>query len=181
MFFAEHYHSVANVCVDGDTIRRYSGCSEYSVCSVKGGYVSKAISSVKQPNIEQLYEALRSGDAQLMSGNGKTQQLPESIHQFLTKMSALLSEGKSIHIVQDQAELTTVEAAAILGVSRQFLVNLLERHEIPHHLVGTHRRVYASDVFLYKARRDSARKAALRELVKSEAADGLYTRRADGV
>lgn len=140
-----------------------------------------SISSQDQQDIQGLYGALRRGKAQLVSPEGKTQHLPSSIYQFLTELLALLSEGKSIHIVQNQAKLTTVEAAALLGMSRQFLVNLLEKNEIPHHLVGTHRRIYASDVFTYKANRDSARKTALRQLVQSEVAEGLYNRLPDGV
>jgi excisionase family DNA binding protein len=38
-----------------------------------------------------------------------------------------------------------VKAVAMLAVSRQFLVNLLEKGEIPYHMVGTHRRIYALD------------------------------------
>lgn len=140
-----------------------------------------SISSQDQQDIEGLYAALRRGKAKLVSPEGKTGHLPASIYQFLTELLALLGEGKCVHIVQNQAKLTTVEAAALLGMSRQFLVNLLERNEIPHHMVGTHRRIYASDVFDYKAKRDSARKTALRELVKAEAAEGLYTRPPDGV
>ena len=139
------------------------------------------VSSKDQQDIQGLYDALRRGKAQLVNPEGKTQHLPASIYQFLTELLALLGEGKCVHIVQNQAKLTTVEAAALLGMSRQFLVNLLERNELPHHLVGTHRRIYASDVFAYKAKRDSARKTALRDLVKSEVAEGLYTRRVDGV
>jgi len=65
----------------------------------------------------------------------------------------------------------------LLGVSRQFLVNLLEGGEIPYHTVGTHRRVYAEDLFRYKARRDLNRHRAIRELARAEAAEGLYDRK----
>ena len=81
-------------------------------------------------------------------------------------------------IVQHQAKLTTVEAASILGVSRQFLVNLLERGEIPYHMVGRHRRMYARDLFQYKARRDGDRHRAIRDLAQAEASEGLYDRTA---
>jgi excisionase family DNA binding protein len=67
-----------------------------------------------------------------------------------------------------------MEAAVLLGVSRQFLVNLLEKGEIPHHMVGTHRRVYAQDLFRYKAQRDASRHKAIVELAQAEARDGLY-------
>ena len=79
-------------------------------------------------------------------------------------------------IVQNQAKLTTMEAASLLGVSRQFLVNLLEKGEIPYHMVGTHRRIYAQNLFQYKARRDQGRHQVVRELAQAEARDGLYDR-----
>jgi excisionase family DNA binding protein len=79
-------------------------------------------------------------------------------------------------IVQDQAKLTTVEAATLLGVSRQFLVNVLDRGEIPHHMVGSHRRLYARDLFQYKAQRDASRHKVIRDLARAEAKEGLYDR-----
>ena len=54
------------------------------------------------------------------------------------KLIADLCEGQSVAIVQNDAQFTSVEAARMLGTSRQFLVNLLERDEIPFHMVGTH-------------------------------------------
>ena len=62
----------------------------------------------------------------------------------------------------------------MLGVSRQFLVKVLERGGIPHHMVGTHRRVYVRDLLAYKARRDSKRRQILNDLTHAEAQDGLY-------
>ena len=41
----------------------------------------------------------------------------------------------------------TVEAARILGVSRQYFIQLLQEEQIPFHMAGTHRRVYVRDVF----------------------------------
>jgi len=100
--------------------------------------------------------------------------LPGSLHLFLTELIGLLNDEKSVMILQDQATLTTIGAAAMLGVSRQFLVNLLEKGEIPYHMVGTHRRIYAQHLFQYKARRDSHRHKAIRELAQAEAKEGLY-------
>jgi excisionase family DNA binding protein len=100
--------------------------------------------------------------------------LPDSLYSFLVELIGLLNEGKSVMIVQNQATLTTIEAASLLGVSRQFLVNLLENGEIPCHMVGTHRRMYAEDLFRYKAQRDGRRHKEIRELARAEAKEGIY-------
>lgn len=90
------------------------------------------------------------------------------------KLVADLCEGQSVTIVQNDAQLTTVEGARMLGVSRQFLIKLLEQGHIPHHMIGTHRRIYVRDLLAYKAKRDSNRRKILDELTRTEAEDGLY-------
>ena len=134
------------------------------------------VSDGDRQEIEQLYEAMRRGKAKLVGATGEAQLLPDSLHSFLVELIGLLNEGKSVYIVQNQAKLTTVEAATMLGVSRQFLINVLERGEIPYHLVGTHRRIYAQDLLAYKAKRDGHRRTILRELAQREADEGLYDR-----
>lgn len=100
--------------------------------------------------------------------------LPASLHDFLVELVGHLSQGHSVSIVQSEAKLSTVDAATLLGTSRQFLVSILERGEIPHHKVGTHRRIYARDLFQYKMKRDSARRSAVRDLARAEVKEGLY-------
>ena len=52
----------------------------------------------------------------------------------------------------------------MLNVSRPFLVELLEKGEIPFHKVGTHRRVRFHDLMSYKQQTAQARYEALEEL-----------------
>jgi excisionase family DNA binding protein len=132
------------------------------------------ISSHDQKDIEKLYGALKKGKAKLIGPDGESRPLPDSVYAFLVELVGALQQGKCVTILQNQARLTTAEAASMLGVSRQFLVNLLESEEIAHHKVGTHRRIYVQDAMKYKAKRDDRRKKTLRELVAAEVAEGIY-------
>ncbi len=139
------------------------------------------ISDTDRKEIEQLYAAFRRGKAKLVGPSGEARLLPDSLYSFLVELIGLLNEGKSVMIVQNQAKLTTMEAALLLGVSRQFLVNLLGKGEIPYHMVGTHRRIYAQDLFQYKVQRDGQRHKVIRELAQAEAQEGLYDREPSSV
>jgi hypothetical protein len=51
-----------------------------------------------------------------------------------------------------------------------------EKNQIPFHMVGTHRRLYARDVLAFKGRRDSARRKTLDDLSRTEFEQGTYDR-----
>ena len=48
--------------------------------------------------------------------------------------------------------MTTQQVANLLGVSRPFVVKLIDEGRLPGHKVGTHRRVYTRDAHAYKQR-----------------------------
>ena len=135
-----------------------------------------AIADRDQREIRELYEKIRESEAKLVGPDGKTQVLPNNVYAFLCRLLADLKAGNSVTILQGKADLTTVEASKLLGVSRQFLVELLKKEEIPFHMVGTHRRMYARDVLAYKVKRDTARRKGLDDLARAEYDEGLYDR-----
>lgn len=132
------------------------------------------LSEQDRKEVEETYQSLMRTEARLVGPDGSVKALPGSLYQFLVQLIENLAKGTSVSIVHHDTKLTTVEAAHILGVSRQFFVNQLERGEIPFHLVGTHRRIYARDLLAYKAQRDRRRRDALSDLAKSEVESGTY-------
>lgn len=130
----------------------------------------------EQAGIIELYRnALLSGSqAQLISPTGNSLNIPRPVYRLLVQILKDLSEGASVTIMQERQGLTTAQASRLLGVSRQFLVNLLDKDEIPHHMVGTHRRIYIKDLMAFKCRRDRTRRALLNQMVQSELEAGVY-------
>ena len=94
-----------------------------------------SISVQDQKDILDLYAKIRAAEAKLVGPDGKTQLLPSNLYSFLCQLLGDLKAGKSVTILQNNAELTTVEAAKMLAVSRQFLIQLLEQNQIPFHMV----------------------------------------------
>jgi excisionase family DNA binding protein len=91
----------------------------------------------------------------------------------LTYWRRLGREG--IVIMPTDRALTTQEAADFLNMSRQYLVELLERGEIPFTKTGTHRRVKFHDLLAYKERRDAQGREILDELTRLGQEMGDYS------
>lgn len=91
-------------------------------------------------------------------------ELPAAAVRLLVLVMSEMAAGNAISLIPIQSELTTQEAADLLGVSRPFLVKQLEEGKLPFRKVGTHRRVLLQDLQAYKERIDAARLKTLEEL-----------------
>jgi len=135
-----------------------------------------SVSEIHEEDLSGLYAEMLAAEPKLVGPDGMGRALPSDLGSFLGQILAHLKQGGSITLRQDDTTLTTMKAAQLLGVSRQFLARLLEAGLIPFHLVGTHRRVYARDLLVFKAKRDSARRKTLDDLARAEMDEGLYDR-----
>ncbi|MCB1507893.1 MAG: helix-turn-helix domain-containing protein [Hyphomicrobiaceae bacterium] len=95
-------------------------------------------------------------------------ELPTGAVALLMDILEAMATGRGVTIIPENAELTTVQAADVLNVSRPFLIKLLDEGRIPHHKVGKHRRIRMEDVMAYKADIDRKREAVL-DLLAAEA------------
>jgi len=126
--------------------------------------------------LRDLYRAIQSGGAKIIAPAGEGILIPTALQELLLVILKNLQSGNAISIVCERQQLTTQRAAGILGVSRPFLVGLLEGGAIPFHMVGRHRRVYLNDLLAYKQRRDAARHEAIDNMARSEIEAGTYDR-----
>lgn len=104
-------------------------------------------------------------------------ELPIGALALLMDILEAMAAGRGVTIIPENAELTTVQAAELLGVSRPFLIKLLDEGTIPHRKVGKHRRIRMEDVMTYKTAIDQERAAVLEELTCEAQEQGMgYTR-----
>jgi excisionase family DNA binding protein len=99
--------------------------------------------------------------------------VPPTTLRLLSQVLALMARQQAFVLYPVASELTTKQAADVLGVSRPFLIRVLEAGDIPYRKVGRHRRVLMKDVLAYRRTMEVQSRAALDELVKlSEEAGG---------
>ena len=125
--------------------------------------------------IQELYRLFLLNKAPALVGPDQTSiPIPESIYNILVQVINYMAQGKGVSVVPEMQEMTTQQAANILGVSRPFLIKLLDAGTIDFHRTGAHRRVYLKDVMEYRAKRDAERKQVLTGLAKKAVEDGHY-------
>lgn len=78
-------------------------------------------------------------------------EIPRPALEMLVEILSNMAEGKEDVFAPVDQDLTTQQAADLIGVSRPYLIDsLLETGKIPFIKVGRHRRVRRSDVIAFK-------------------------------
>ena len=109
----------------------------------------------------------------VVNGGKEIIEVPVAALRMFVDILANLAAGNAVSVVPIHAELTTQQAADFLNVSRPYLVGLVERGELAHHKVGTHRRIYFRDLLEYREHSLRRSKAALAEMAAQDQELGL--------
>jgi excisionase family DNA binding protein len=99
--------------------------------------------------------------------------VPPPVLRVLAQTLGMMARGQTITLVPEQQELSTVEAANFLNVSRPFVIKEIQQGRLPHRMVGTHRRVLFSDLVAYAKKMREGQQAALDQMAANERELGL--------
>ena len=80
---------------------------------------------------------------------------------------------RPVALIPAKQEFTTVEFAAFLNVSRQFLIKEIEAGRLVHRMVGTHRRIAFEDLIAYARKMREKQVTALDRMAQNARKLGL--------
>jgi excisionase family DNA binding protein len=99
-------------------------------------------------------------------GREETVELPKGVMQLLVMLLTEMSNGNAVTLMPIHAQLTTQQAADLLGVSRPFLIKEMQEGKLKYQRVGTHRRIALADVMEYRKMCVERHDRAMDELVR---------------
>lgn len=109
----------------------------------------------------------------LEESDTETISLPADIFSIVLDLLTKIANGDAVSVVPVHAELTTQQAAHYLNVSRPHVIKLIEGKQLPHRMVGTHRKVLAKDVLNYRSKIDAERASSLNALADHDREIGI--------
>lgn len=96
--------------------------------------------------------------------SGEYITIPKKALSLLFSIISNMAEGKSISVIPSDTEVSTQQAAEMLGVSRPHLVRILEEGQLPFRKVGSHRRVELKDLIEFETKLKKIREEQLQFL-----------------
>ena len=148
-----------------------------SIGSINPGDVDAEIADRAARRINEYLEGHPDDDLIEAIGEVGTEDalvIPRATAVMFAQILELLAQGRGVQIIPKEVELSTQQAAAMLNVSRPYLIGLLEADKIPFRRVGRHRRVRFDDLMDYKRQDDLGRRVAADELAELTEELDLY-------
>jgi len=114
----------------------------------------------------------------LLDGEGQGDQplaleLPPKVLRLFADMLGRMAQQQPVALLPMKMELSTQEAAAMLNVSRPFVVKEIDAGKIKHRRVGRHRRIYLADLLAYQEQTQHESEQALQKLADQAQELGL--------
>lgn len=134
--------------------------------------LSYAVSEADRKRLATAFGGSEAAGPVTMQTEAGVLELPAAAGEAVRHLLAELASGSAVHVLAEGAELTSQAAADLLGISRTYLVRLIDDGKLPAHMVGTHRRLRAADVLTYQAHRES-RLQAVAEITDVDATAGV--------
>lgn len=138
------------------------------------GSVSSADRKTARDLVSMLGDRHARDRFELRGKDGRTTILSAPMLSLIEQAARIVAQGTAVDVLARDKELTSQEAAALLGVSRQYLIRVLDRGDMPFTLTGNHRRIRSADVLDYITLRDANRRTALAELTQDTQQAGGY-------
>lgn len=135
--------------------------------------VEAAIAKTAAASLESAAQAAQGVQLVVRERPNVAVPLSERAVKIVFEVLTAMAERRPFSIVPHAAELTTQQAADYLNVSRPFLIGLIDRGEIPHRMVGRHRRVRFDDLLAFERASAEKRRHALAEMAAEARRLGL--------
>lgn len=91
-------------------------------------------------------------------------ELPPQALRFFAKMLGMMAQRRPVMLVPQNHELTTQDAAALLNVSRPFVIKEIEAGRLRCRKVGRHRRIEFEELRRYQTAQRAQSEEALQKL-----------------
>lgn len=88
-------------------------------------------------------------------------EVPRAVGEALAEVVAILGEGRPVLVMPQNTQLSTGEAAELLGLSRPTVVKLVEDGVLPFTRPNSSRRIALHDVLAYKNERSRSRRGGV--------------------
>ena len=95
---------------------------------------------------------------------GSEDPLPGELMTILRRVLEAVAGHGSVTVSAMPEELTTVAAAALIGVSRPTLLEMVKQGRLPAHKVGSHTRLRSTDVLAFLRQERERQQAAFERL-----------------
>jgi excisionase family DNA binding protein len=100
------------------------------------------------------------------TGEAPVLHLPPRALRFFADVLRQMARREPMVLLPQKLELTTQEAAALLNVSRPFVIKEIEAGRLKHRLVNRHRRIEFEELMRYQKSQKERSEEALRKLSK---------------